>query len=435
MNGTVEGNPGNMTSFRTEAQGLVNLLWSGGITEKTRIYLDNKSVVKKVNEEYPLNPMQSEWELLEPARRKIKQNKLQVYHVKGHQENKKKNLTWAERLNTEADKLAREAYTKPQTCGYLPTGYEILLYINGNRITTKISKEILRAATTPDLRDYYTKKYKWTDESLDQMDWNAQHEAILTFPGKTQRMLHKHMHGWLPTGKQMHRRHNIVNKCPYCQKPEDENHMINCTGQQHEKDIFKKYMTQRLKMMQTEDNLRKTIITYLFTRNGLITNEDPWIKKIITAQNKIGRYMMWRGFITQQWGDYMEHYYRKGAFEKQYSGTTWAKRLVTYIFTYDVEAWQRRNNKMHQDHKHENPHRDKLIQNIRDKYRRYEHKPEVLPCLYKHKLRTLLQKKTKYLLRWNDLINEMENIEAVKKKRRAGQDIRKYLSMMEKPPE
>ena len=51
MNGTVEGNLGTMTLFQTKAQGLVNLIWSDGVTQDTKIYLDNKSVVKKVNED------------------------------------------------------------------------------------------------------------------------------------------------------------------------------------------------------------------------------------------------------------------------------------------------------------------------------------------------------------------------------------------------
>ena len=132
MNGEVEGNLGTINSFQMEAQGLVNLLWSPGISKNTKIYLDNKSVVKKVNEEYPLHPMQSKWELLKPARKKIQKENLQVQHVKGHQDNTKKILAQEEKLNIKADKLVAEAYHNPQTSGYTPAGYAALLYINGN---------------------------------------------------------------------------------------------------------------------------------------------------------------------------------------------------------------------------------------------------------------------------------------------------------------
>lgn len=155
--GIVEGNTGLMTSFRSEAQGLVNLLWSGGITNMTDIFLDNLAVVYKVNEKHLLHPMQSEWELVEPARRKVQMEKLSVRHVKGHQDRTQGVLTREESLNVEADALTKEAHRDPLESGYLPPGYGILLYINGLRITTKIVEELQRAATTPELRLYYSK--------------------------------------------------------------------------------------------------------------------------------------------------------------------------------------------------------------------------------------------------------------------------------------
>ena len=38
-------------------------------------------------------------------------------------------------------------------------------------------------------------------------------------------MLHKYIHGWLPTGNHLKRRYKIENQCPFCSKPEDEEHL------------------------------------------------------------------------------------------------------------------------------------------------------------------------------------------------------------------
>ena len=427
MNGEVEGNPNTINSFRAEAQGLVNLLWSPGIRESTKIYLDNKSVVKKVNEDYPLHPMQSEWELLEPARRKIKNEHLQVQHVKGHQDTKKKTLTPQEKLNIQADKLAEEAHNMPQMSGYTPTGYTVLLYINGNRITTKITKEILQAATTPEIRQYYMNKYKWNEVTLQNMDWEGQQKAVQTFSSSTQKTLHKYIHGWLPTGNHMSRRYKIPNKCPYCYKEETEKHLLTCSGQSGEKKEFKKKLTKVLKILQTEPTLHAVLMRLLFTEEPVLCPADAWLQQTIQEQQRIGRDMIWKGYLTQQWGDYMENHYRTKGHERHYSGTLWTKRVIQCILTYGIEAWHRRNERLHQHNKKENPHRQQLENQIREKYQRHEATPEILPCLYKHPLTTLIRKQTRYLQRWLEIMQDMESFQEVQEKRREGQDIRKLL--------
>ena len=46
--GQVTGIPGNITSFRAEAQGLANLIYNSTINNKTKIYLDNEAVIEKL---------------------------------------------------------------------------------------------------------------------------------------------------------------------------------------------------------------------------------------------------------------------------------------------------------------------------------------------------------------------------------------------------
>ena len=97
--------PGNnaTTSYRAEAQGITDGLFSGPVPPNLQAYLDNKSVVHQLNRNWPLNPLQPEWELLEPTRQLVKQHKLTIHHVKGHQDLKHPHTTQEAHLNHQAD--------------------------------------------------------------------------------------------------------------------------------------------------------------------------------------------------------------------------------------------------------------------------------------------------------------------------------------------
>lgn len=82
--GTVQGIPGNMTSFCVEAQGLMDMIQTDKIDQSTNIFLDNTSIIDKVTQPQPLYPMQAEWELLEPIHKQIVERRLKVHHVRGH---------------------------------------------------------------------------------------------------------------------------------------------------------------------------------------------------------------------------------------------------------------------------------------------------------------------------------------------------------------
>ena len=71
--GMVLGPPGTIMSFRLEAQGLTDLVFQQDITRETKVFLDNTAVIGKVTQHCPLKPLQAEWELLEPMRKKIQE--------------------------------------------------------------------------------------------------------------------------------------------------------------------------------------------------------------------------------------------------------------------------------------------------------------------------------------------------------------------------
>ena len=52
-----------------------------------------------------------------------------------------------------------------------------------------------------------------------------------TFTVSQQRTLHKHSHGWLPTGNHMEHRYQIRLACPHCIAPENNEHLVQCVSQ------------------------------------------------------------------------------------------------------------------------------------------------------------------------------------------------------------
>ena len=43
---------------------------------------------------------------------------------------------------------------------------------------------------------------------------------------------------------------------------------------------------------------------------------------------------MWRGYITQTFGDIQETYYRDHKEEQKYTGTAWSRMIVKLFFQY-----------------------------------------------------------------------------------------------------
>ena len=437
-NGHVEGPPGNITSFRAEAQGLADLVYNSTITDKTKIYLDNKAVIKKVTQETPLNPLQSEWELLEATRRQVCQRKLNIKFVKGHQNLQNPKTTWEAKLNHKADRLAAQAHQQPTHPGYLPPGYKVILYIQDEPITTKYSQEIIRASHTPEIREYYRKKYKWTDDIMETLDWEAYTNAQKRFNHAAQKNIHKYTHNWLPTGNNLQKRYNTQNKCPYCKLPENHLHVITCATHKEDNERFYQKFENMLKRNKTDLGLSKLMIQML--KGEEIEYDEKyknkiWIQQLITEQKKIGTELMWTGHITQTWGDIQEHEYRQTEQKIGYTGSRWARIVLQHIFKHMLDRWSQRNKKLHNNLQQPTPYREAIQAKITELYTKYEKTPEVFPRLYKHKLKHLLQKPMRYLLRWYDIIQPMDRYAKVQKQKRPGTDIRKYLPMQDKPPE
>ena len=284
------------------------MIIEGQITRKTKIFLDNTSVIDKVNQKQPLHPFQEEWDILEPTRKIVQKQKLEVNHVRGHQNMEDISTTREARLNHHADKLANRAHQDHAKIGIQPTGYRILLYIQGEPVTTKMVQEIQRAGTTPALRNYYRNKHGWTDSTMATIDWQGLTRALKKFTHSKQRMLHKYIHGWLPTNDHMHRRYGTSKTCTQCGQIEGALHIIMCTTRRQQKDNFLEKLKIKMEQMQTDTGLQHLLLQML---NGQVNQPDKreiqeeiWPMQLRSEQTNIGVEKLWQGFFTQTWGTY-----------------------------------------------------------------------------------------------------------------------------------
>ena len=431
--------PGNhqTSSYRAEAQGVADGIFTSALPDKLRVYLDNEGVVKNLTKTWPIHPLKPEWELVEPTRQYVQQHSIQVHHVRGHQDLRLPQTKWEAHLNHRADRLANAAHAENDRVGHQPAGYRILLYIQGNPITTDYTREIQRAATTPAIRDYYVTKYRWSDSTMSTIDWDALGGAQKKFSIGQQRTIHKYLHGWLPTGNHMQHRYKIHSPCPHCQEPENSRHLTRCQSQTKHRTKFYLDMERKLREWNTEPGLARLLLQTLQdgVREYTGSESGAWITQLLEEQTRIGLSNIWKGFLSQTWGDIQERFYRRNKCKPSCSGAQWTRRLLQTIWKYVLETWTRRNQKLHDDPKQTPPHRKHIITQVSTIYNTHRQNPEIFRGLYKHELQELVQKKTKYLIKWLRIAAPLQDMATVKTKRQGSRDIRAYLPMATHPPD
>eukprot|EP00978_Attheya_sp_CCMP212_P021752 scaffold63931_cov72-Attheya_sp.AAC.1 len=108
--------------------------------------------------------------------------------VEGHQDlndEEIEKLPWEAQLNIEADELAtaaRHEMTEKDLHEFniLPAS-KLMLFINRAPITRSHAKEIKNAWSTQRLRDNMTKRFKWADDTADNIDWYSHGSTLQAY--------------------------------------------------------------------------------------------------------------------------------------------------------------------------------------------------------------------------------------------------------------
>jgi hypothetical protein len=241
-----------MTSHQTHARGILfgiisaleNYLEQGLPKQKQiQIISDNRPVTEKLREYlklqfiYPSAYDTNEFEYINYIRN-IKINELPSIifeYLKIPEENSSETGEDIQQLRSckaEATKIAQRDRNKTKTT---PLEINTTLYINEVEVSASIKQAIHHATQTQDLRAYFKEKYKWTNNIIDDIDWEV-HNQILTHSRKHQHHFNiKFIHFHLPThaqpgcGKEN-------KQCGLCESEiEDQQHWIHCSTNQHKK--------------------------------------------------------------------------------------------------------------------------------------------------------------------------------------------------------
>jgi hypothetical protein len=156
---------------------------------------------------------------------------INIEHIKGHQDCRKKTLTHNKILNVEADKLATESLLMKTIKNTKPNFATASIMINELLLTADCKKNIRSAYLSMDLREYMLNKNNWTDSTIDNIWWEVHKSSIRSLSTTTKRLIQKFIRNKLPTNY----RQNIYysykpSKCRKCNsETETQEHIFKCT--------------------------------------------------------------------------------------------------------------------------------------------------------------------------------------------------------------
>ena len=223
-----------------------------------RYYCDNQEVINKLillrknNKRYDKLIRTTDHDAIGALKIILPPN-LKIGHVKDHTDRKTKEnqLTIPEKLNIQADLLCGEKAQLPIQTHILNT--PIAVYIGKTYFSNKYVQAIHNHCGEEDAKGFIKKKIKWTEKTMNLIDWEKSGRFIGKQTYATKKTLTKFVHGWLKLGNKNHGDKTIF---PFCQVMEDDNtehdHFLLCPASRSQKEVrleaFDKLLTKlRLK--------------------------------------------------------------------------------------------------------------------------------------------------------------------------------------------
>ena len=414
-----------MSSLPTEHFGVLAVLTSLlAITTKNSqlksnnvtIHLDNKEVVDRGNEKRNRRNIKhyliKDYDLKATTREMVATLPIKEVHFKwqkGHMEIDQADETSANviQLNIRCDELATMAYSLPinDHRPFFKAG-KIAMYYNNLHIQN-LRKHVIQQTQETIMEEYLIECRKWKPQWIQQVDWDAI-ETYLSHLTDTRRCtIIKLMHGWQNTNSQKMKfydakntkkvdwteeeitRRNNIGKCPTgCGKCEEQLHYIKCDNEK----MLQKQMEEQIRLRKAMEKLQtppevKTIIM-LGIKQGAKGEEMPydeipkitnseWGTHLFTAiqqQDDIGWNKMLCGFISRQWRECMDNYYKAtGQHTVTKNGERWAVKMLTILHDYCMNLWEVRNSFLHggKTKAKRSQRHEYLVRQVKQQYQRY----------------------------------------------------------------
>jgi len=209
-----------------------------------KLYCDSQSVLDRIQtttgSPYPRDTIQDDYPIFKEIQlllQTLQPIHVELLHVTGHQDEKciKRPLTTPEILNIECDERATKLNntlieTPVPHHPLFPSSYPHL-QINKHTIIRQLQSNLREAATRPAYHRYLNKKYDWTDNQTDQIQWHTFRLAYNRLNKQERKLIAKFNHNWLPLQTSHHIQSTSEQQlCPSCRgHTETNDHFLQCT--------------------------------------------------------------------------------------------------------------------------------------------------------------------------------------------------------------
>jgi hypothetical protein len=399
-------------SFRSEAYGvLASIRWLYHAfrrfpplttTNKIRHYLDNRSVIKRVNsthqsQQWPNQQLLPEHDVISEIVHSLKSLPVAVEleWVKGHQDETTPYhlLNVPAQLNCDADKLANEyanvmseddrEHAQVPPLPHSPSQFQI----NHQTITSHIKRRVRDAASLPPLHKYLQQKFKWNKSTIDLIDWTNYSVVIQKYKQQWTTVV-KHLHDISPTGHIAHRNNcHLPHECPACGSPQEDNtHVIICPHMSRSE--WRQATVQKVSQYDTNtsdpyllDILRDGLTRFHRQLDPVRVEDYPGLyHHLITHQNEVGWHHLYCGRWCKEWRLLQNHYMlRQRTITASVTSGSWLIGLGRMIIDQWIELWKLRNHQRHgKDQEYQSLLRETTLHSALRHI--YTYRNQVCPC-------------------------------------------------------
>ena len=337
-------------------------------------YIDNQTVVERLNHPKKFNPDCTDSDLWLKTIKMLEKNesRMSFKHVKAHQDKVMGPLTWEQFNNVTVDVLAKEGRTINGEERNAPRIEEpISINVNGVRVTAKHGRCLYNHIAGRELRGYQMEKFDWNERIFECVDWNCYAAYMNTIgPTKIANII-KYTYNWQYTKKRESKINQARKKtvgteeheddrnevtcneqCPLrCGCNEDHQHYLSCSKLQNMKNtiIARRSFKRWIEVSKTEPKLKKLIEMVIDDMgNGEINTqrlmervESNELKELITEQESIGWFELYKGLITKRFCNIQTGYYKKlndrrseenlEELPRRFTGEYWTKNFIKHI--------------------------------------------------------------------------------------------------------
>ena len=331
---------------------------------RLRLYCDNKSLVRRVNEfaqffdgsfRRSLTPNYDVVFLIACVLSQFPEGTVQVLHVKGHQDNNcpKHLLSWPSQLNIAADKAASiflsQTSISPPT-PFLPSAQIHLRDPQHVIVIKRWNIHLRKFYFRHQYRQWLCQQFNWTPTTLDDIDFDGYDLTAKCLPTHLQRFMIKWMNQSLPVRRRVHRydRH-IAPTCQLCTTTiECDEHFLQCPSTARRTACYDVYLRlhDHLQKLHTQPALHATIL-YLLARALGIPSCPPSQNLALTRQSLIGPMQFVKGRWSRTFRQTQEAFYRAQHRPITFNGDRWIQQTMGLLFEQIHAVWQCRNNQTH----------------------------------------------------------------------------------------